>query len=259
MPASSRAWHLGRPALVVIVAALLAAGAAWAAEPEFPPLTGRVVDGAAILSPSVRDQLTQMLARQQALTGQQIVVVTLKSLEGFTIEEFGYQLGRRWGIGEKGQNNGALLIVATNERKVRIEVGYGLEDRLTDAASRTIIDQQILPRFRQGDFSSGTLAGTAAILRALGGGQATPGITASPNGTGGVPVQAFVFIPFLLLFFILGLLLFAALRPKRSHVSWGGGSESSGGGYSSSGGSSGGDSFSGGGGDFGGGGASDSW
>ena len=161
MPTLWRAPRVYTTLAVVAATLLLALSAVRAAEPEFPPLTGRVVDAADILSAPVREQLTQMLARQQASTGQQVVVVTLKSLQGFTIEEFGYQLGRHWGIGEKGQNNGALLIVAPNERKVRIEVGYGLEDRLTDAESRTIIDQQMLPLFRQGDFSAGTLQGAA--------------------------------------------------------------------------------------------------
>jgi uncharacterized protein len=145
MLASSRARHLGPVFVIVVASLLLAVGAATAAEPEFPALTGRVVDAAGILSPSVRDALTQMLARQEASTGQQIIVVTLKSRQGYTIDEYGYQLGRHWGIGQKGQNNGALLIAVPSERKVRIEVGYGLEDRLTDAASRTIIDQQMLP------------------------------------------------------------------------------------------------------------------
>ena len=181
MPASSRARHLGPVFAIVVASLLLAVGAATAAEPEFPALTGRVVDAAGILSTSVRDALTQMLARQEASTGQQIVVVTLKSLQGYTIDEYGYQLGRHWEIGQKGQNNGALLIVVPSERKVRIEVGYGLEDRLTDAASRTIIDQQMLPHFRRGDYSSGIVEGTAAILRALGGGQPTA-VTATKPG-----------------------------------------------------------------------------
>ena len=256
MPAASRALRLG-PALVV--AFLLAAGVAISAEPEFPTLTGRVVDTADTLSPSVREALTQMLARQQAMTGQQIVVVTLKSLQGYTIEEYGYQLGRHWGIGQEGQNNGALLIVAPNERKVRIEVGYGLEDRLTDATSRIIIDQQMLPHFRQGDYSTGVLEGTAAILRALGGSQAAPGITSSRYQPGGVLQHALVFIVFLFPVSMVIFLLSVSRRQKQRYVSPGGDSGSSGGGYSSGGGSSGGESFSGGGGDFGGGGASDSW
>lgn len=259
MPASPRALRLG-PALAVIAAVvLLLAGAARAAEPEFPPLTGRVVDAAGILSASVQDQLTQMLARQQALTGQQIVVVTLSSLQGLTIEEFGYQLGRHWGIGQKGQDNGALLIVAPNEKKVRIEVGYGLEDRLTDAASRTIIDQQILPRFRQGDFSAGTLQGAAAILRVLGSDQATAASSKRTNAIDGQTIFLVVFFGFFVVLPICGGLVQRRRRRWYRYAAWSGSDASSGGSSSSSSGSSGSDSFSGGGGDFGGGGASDSW
>ena len=89
----------------------------------------------------------------------QIVVVTLESLQGLPIEDYGYQLGRHWGIGQKGKDNGALLIVAPEEREVRIEVGYGPEGELTDAQSRTIIETRILPRFRRGDFAAGIKAG----------------------------------------------------------------------------------------------------
>jgi uncharacterized protein len=149
---------------------LLIIGAARAGEPEFPVLTGRVVDAAGFLSGPVREQLTQMLAGQERSTGQQIVVVTLKSLQDFTIEEFGYQLARRWEIGQKGQNNGALLIVAPNERKVRIEVGYGLEDRFTDGDSRIIIENVIPALFRQGDSASTLKRG--GDLQVLGCGQA---------------------------------------------------------------------------------------
>src|SRR5579862_4890486 len=119
-----------------LIAALLLIASAIAAEPVFPPLTGRVNDEAGVLSPQTRQQLDLMLAQHEQATGQQIVIVTLTSLQGQTIEDFGYRLGRHWGIGEKGRDTGALLIVAPNERKVRIEVGYGIEDRLTDAVSR---------------------------------------------------------------------------------------------------------------------------
>ena len=97
------------------------------------------------------------------------MVVTVKSLQGEPIEDYGYQLGRHWGLGQKGKDNGALLIVAAEERKVRIEVGYGLEGELTDARSRTIIEGEILPRFREGDFAAGIKAGVAAIIQTLGG------------------------------------------------------------------------------------------
>ena len=110
-----------------------------------------------------------MLAEHERATGEQVVVVTLDSLQGYSIEDYGYQLGRHWGIGQKGTNTGALLIVAPRERKVRIEVGYGLEGELTDAISRTIIDNYILPSFKRGDYNAGVLAGTRSILQVLGG------------------------------------------------------------------------------------------
>ena len=102
----------------------------------FPALTGRVVDEANILNEATRATLTQKLADLEAKTTDQLVVATLKSLQGTSIEDFGYQLGRHWRIGQKDKNNGVLLIVAPNERKVRIEVGYGLEGTLTDAVAQ---------------------------------------------------------------------------------------------------------------------------
>jgi uncharacterized protein len=147
---------------------LLAAPAAHA-DPTFPPLTGRVVDEAGILSPATRDRLTTLLEQEDRRSTNQIVVVTVKSLQGYPIEQYGYQLGRYWGIGQKDKNNGALLIVAPNERKVRIEVGYGLEGELTDAQSKIIIDSAITPAFKRGDFDAGVLAGVAAMLEVVGG------------------------------------------------------------------------------------------
>jgi uncharacterized protein len=137
----------------------------------FPALTGRVVDEAGLLSPADRAALTRSLADLEAKTTDQLVVVTLKSLQGTTIEDYGYQLGRRWQIGQKDKNkdNGALLIVAASERKVRIEVGYGLEGTLTDAATRVIIEDSILPRFKAADLVGGIKAGTGAVVKALGG------------------------------------------------------------------------------------------
>ena len=134
---------------------LLAVGAmpvsAVAAGPNFPVLSGRVVDDAGILNDGTIQNLTGMLEKHEQATGEQVVVVTLKSLGGYAIEDYGYQLGRKWGIGQKGKNTGAMLIVVPGEHKVRIEVGYGLEGKLTDAISRTIIDDDILSNFRRGD------------------------------------------------------------------------------------------------------------
>src|SRR5581483_12117480 len=112
--------------------------------------------------------LTGKLADLEAKTGRQVVVVTLASLQGDDIEDYGYQLGRAWGIGQKGQNNGALFIVAPSEHKVRIEVGYGLEPVLTDALSSVILQEKVLPKFRAGDVQGGVVDGTAAIVQQLG-------------------------------------------------------------------------------------------
>ena len=137
------------------------------AAPKFPTLTGRVVDDAHILSDRTRADLDQKLAALEAKTSRQLVVVTLPSLQGYEISDYGYQLGRAWGIGQAKLNNGALFIVAPNEHKVRIEVGYGLEPILTDALSSVIIQQAVVPRFRAGDFDGGTQAGVAALIQQL--------------------------------------------------------------------------------------------
>ncbi|WP_230175630.1 TPM domain-containing protein, partial [Pseudomonas sp. Bi123] len=136
---------------------------------KFPELTGRVVDNAQMIEPAVREQLVQQLNAHEKSTGEQLVVVTLPDLQGADIADFGYQLGRYWGIGQKDKNNGALLIVARAERKLRIEVGYGLEDRLTDAQSSVIINQVITPAFKAGNFSKGISDGVSAMLVVLGG------------------------------------------------------------------------------------------
>src|SRR5487761_859510 len=137
--------------------------------PAFPALTGPVVDQAHLLPADVFNSLSQKLAAYANSTGTQLVVVTLPTLKGYPIEYYGYQLGRHWGIGQKGKNNGVLLIVDAGERQVRIEVGYGLEGTLTDAQSFLIIHNVITPRFRRGDYAGGITAGTDAILGVLGG------------------------------------------------------------------------------------------
>ncbi len=200
-----------------------------------------------------------MLAAHERATGEQVVVVTLDSLQGFSIEDYGYQLGRYWGIGQKGKNTGAMLIVAPKEHKVRIEVGYGLEGTLTDATSRTIIENDILPSFKRGDFNAGVLAGTASILKALGGtgdlqpSNAGTGTGTAANDDSGSAWPVILFVAIWLIVIILRRRMGSGFAP-RSYGYYGGG------GYSGSGGFSGGGvGFSGGGGSFGGGGASGSW
>jgi uncharacterized protein len=230
---------------------LLACRGAVAAEPVFPALSGRIVDEAGLLSAADRERLSSQLAAHERATGQQVVVVTLRSLQGYPIEDFGYRLGRAWGIGEKGKNTGALLIVAPSERAVRIEVGYGLEGLLTDALSRSIIERDILPAFRQGQFARGIMDGTSAMLVALGG-----SATAPPRGASPVPAANDDFAPLIFIAVILFIVIIRFYYGRGGGV-WivpGGGAwhSGSGGGFSGGG-------FSGGGGSFGGGGASGKW
>src|SRR5690554_923997 len=159
-----------RPVVVTLALIILPISAALAqSAPEFPELTGRVVDKAELLSPATESRIAQMLEAHEQSTTEQVVVVTVPDLQGFGIEDYGYQLGRHWGIGQQGEDNGALLIVAKQERRIRIEVGYGLEGRLTDAASATIINQIITPAFKQGQFEQGIASGAAAMVQVLGG------------------------------------------------------------------------------------------
>src|SRR5262245_37357388 len=152
--------------LAVLLCVFLALSlCAAAAALTFPQLTGRVVDDAGILDATTKANLDRKLAEFESKTTGQLVVVTLKSLQGTSIEDYGFQLGRHWGIGQKEKNSGGLLIIAPNERKVRIEVGYGLEGTLTDAISKLIVENSILPRFKAGDFAGGITRGVDDIIQ----------------------------------------------------------------------------------------------
>jgi uncharacterized protein len=153
--------------LLAVALALLLCGVAVAAEPHFPALSGHVVDEARLLSGPTRQSLDDKLAQHEKATGQQVVVAVVASLQGVPIEDDGYQLGRAWGIGQKGKNNGAILLVAPAEHAVRIEVGYGLEGTLTDALGKVIITNAITPRFKTGDFSGGISRGVDDIITVL--------------------------------------------------------------------------------------------
>ena len=246
--------------LVSTLALLLFAAPGASAAPGFPPLTGRVVDDAAILSPEVQEHLGALLAQEEKQTGNQVVIATLKSLQGYSIETYGYQLGRYWGIGQKGKSNGAILIVVPSTHQVRIEVGYGLEGELTDAQSKIIIDEFMLPAFRRGDYDGGVSAGTDAILKVLGG-VALPSEDEQSSDqdqhhhSSGPP---WLFIVIFLIWIVFGRFLWPLLflgGGWGSRRGFGGGF--GGGGFG--GGGFGGGGFSGGGGSFGGGGASGSW
>jgi uncharacterized protein len=243
--------------IVVAFIAMFAATPAHAAL-QFPPLTGRVVDDAGILSEAAKEKLDAYLAEHEKQTGNQVVVATLKDLGGTDIADYGYQLGRAWGIGQKGKNNGAIIMVVPSSRQIRIEVGYGLEGDLTDAQSKLIIDNVMRPAFRKGDYDGGVIAGTVNVLRTLGGNPTGAESIPEPQRNEGSPLGGLPIILIIIFLVVFGrhlwpLFLLGGLGGGRG--GWGGGGFG-GGGW---GGGSGGGGFSGGGGSFGGGGASGSW
>lgn len=134
---------------------------------DVPPLTGRVVDLAHVLPNDTVQSLTAQLATHEAQSSDQVVVLTIPSLEGGSLEEFSHRVATTWKLGQKGTDNGVLLLVAIAERKVRIEVGYGLEGVLTDVRSAHIIRNEIVPRFRTGDMPGGVAAGVQAIVKTI--------------------------------------------------------------------------------------------
>jgi len=136
---------------------------------NFPPLTGRVVDQANIMSAQSRGDLETKLKDLEDKSGIQLVVATVSSLHGSDVETYANELFRTWKLGQEKKNNGVLLLVAPNEHKVRIEVGYGLEGTLTDALSSVIISSAIVPRFKAGDFSGGIQRGVDGIVSVLSG------------------------------------------------------------------------------------------
>ncbi len=130
-------------------------------------LSGRVVDSASLLSVSQRRTLSGQLVNAERKSGHQFVVVTVKSLGGHDIGDYARELGTYWGIGRQCVDDGVLLVVAPNERKVRIAVGEGLRTALTDAEAATIIEKDIVPRFKAGDMPAGIIAGSASIIREI--------------------------------------------------------------------------------------------
>ncbi len=265
----------------LLLALLLVGGVALAqlSDPKFPQLTGRVVDEAGLIKYDDRQALEADLAALEAKSTDQIVVVTVKSLQGYEIEDYAAKLGRAWGIGQKGKDNGVLVVVAPNERKVRIEVGRRLEPLLPDGMTGGIIRSSILPAFRRGDFSGGIRAGVRDVKdvllgdaeavkeRARGGGRPVPGMDNEAL------ILLLVWVAIIIFFMWLQYRQAQQFpqtigrdRITRDRLRRRGGFDDGnviiipggfGGGWSGGGGGDGG--FSGGGGDFGGGGASGSW
>ena len=233
---------------------------------NFPPLTGRIVDQANIISRETRDALEPKLAELEQKSGIQLVVATVKSLEGQEIEPYANELFRFWKLGEKTKDNGVLLLVAPNERRVRIEVGYGLEGTLTDALSAVIIANAIAPRFKAGDFSGGITRGVDDIITVLttdaSEWQKRPSLRLdrpqAAHPMNWIGIAAFVVFFLLLMLSPSFRALLLASMVTRGGRPYGGGSY--GGGYGGGGfGGGGGGGFSGGGGSSGGGGASGRW
>ncbi len=251
-------------ALAISFFLLFVAAVAWA-EFQVPPLTGPVVDDAGILDSSTRAALERGLYGLREKGGSQINVLTVKSLEEMPIEQAGIKVFDTWKLGGTKTDNGALLLVAPNERRVRIEVGQGLEGSLTDADSKRIIEEAILPLFRSGDFNSGVLVGVYQIVR-----KTDPDFDLKPylenqirrpargNRGGGLPGWLVILI--ILAFFIFRGGGGGGRRFRRSGIYYGGWGGGFGGGFGSGGGfGGGGGGWSGGGGSGSGGGASGGW
>ncbi|RZJ27482.1 MAG: methanol dehydrogenase, partial [Brevundimonas sp.] len=196
---------------------LAAAPALAQSAPRFPALTGRVVDQANLLSPATEAALTTKLEALEQATTDQVVVVTVPDLQGREIEDYGYQLGRAWGIGQTGKNNGVVLLIARDERRVRIDVGYGLEPVLTDALSALIIHNEILPALREGSYDRGVTAGIDAIDAQLrldpAEAQARAASAERPESSAPIGPAILIFVVFL--FIALGLIGSVGRRGRR--------------------------------------------
>jgi uncharacterized protein len=257
---------------VLMLAWLLCLAGGVEAQPRFPALTGRIVDEAGLLSAADREELTRRLEAIEQKSTDQVVIYIARSLQDYPIEDFGYQLGRAWQIGQRDKNNGVILIVAPAERKVRIEVGRGLEPQLTDALSKLIIQNAILPAFRRKDFPAGIKAGIRDIGDILLGDAEAVRERARTTQTRDAPdEEAIISLVIIALFVIFFLWVgfhqsrYAATR-QSSHGARRSGRDRSdpifipgGWGRGSGGGGGSGGGWGGGGGDFGGGGASGDW
>lgn len=245
-------------AIVLFVCLLLSSGPVGGLDPPF--LSGPIVDLAGMVPDDVQARLDRRLRDFQEQQGPQVVVLTLLSLEGEALDEFSVRVASEWALGREGIDDGVLFLIAQGDRKMRIEVGYGLEGQLTDAHSRRVLDWVVTPRFQAGDFGGGIEAGVEAILGQIDGTARPLEAPTRSSGNDGIPIGLVIMIFILLILF---------LRSRRRRNGWssddgwiffpptsgrGGGF---GGGFG--GGGFGGGGFGGGGGGFGGGGASGGW
>ncbi len=207
-----RAWWLAA------VAALLAlAGSAVAR--DVPYLTSRVNDTAGMLPAEVRERVEAKLAELEKSTGAQIAVLTIASLEGEPLEEYSLKVAETWKLGRKGVDDGALLLVARDDRKMRIEVGYGLEPKLTDIACKRILDDVVRPAFRDGDFGRGVEAGVDAMIGTAEGKDVLPAAGSGSRQTSTPPPLAARLLGTLLFLIVIGVFSFIAVFAKGC-MSW---------------------------------------
>lgn len=174
------------------------------AAPEFPTLTGRVVDGADMLSTRTEKHLSHKLEMLERRTSHQVVIVTINSLKGYEIASYGYRLGRHWGIGQKGHDNGLIVLIAKQERKIRIEVGYGLEGLVTDALAHNIIHSVMRPKFKQQQYAEGIMAATDVLINILNKEPIPQSLTKQPSQT--ASMSGVFNILFFILFFVANIL-----------------------------------------------------
>jgi uncharacterized protein len=204
--ADAHTLHRAAAALLALVGTLAAPPAL--AQREVPYLSGRVVDEAGIVPDDVEARLEQRLAAYEAESGSQVVVLTVDDLRGDPIEDFSLRVAETWKIGRGGVDDGVIFVVARDDRRMRIEVGYGLEPELTDLESGRILDEIVSPRFRQGDFGGGVEAGVDAILAGIEGAE-LPEPPASAPGEG-VPLGARI-LGMLIFVFVIGIFSLAAI------------------------------------------------
>ena len=188
------------------IAAVLFVLLPFAAAKDIPPLTGRVVDQANLLTADQKQRIETKLAAFEKETGDQVAVLTVDSLDGEAIEDYANKVGRAWALGQKGKDNGVILLVAKQDRKMRVEVGYGLEPVLTDLQTNVIQNEVIIPFFKKGDFGGGIEAGVDALLSTIQGKpfQPAPDSTTQPlKGKGGPDFTFLLFALFALVPFSL--------------------------------------------------------
>lgn len=248
--------------LAVCLGWVVLAASVWADDALPPKPAQYITDGAGILSAQTVSALNAKLAEADRTTSNQVLVATFPSIPaGYVMEDFTQRTAEAWGVGQKDRDNGVVLFVFPNDRKMRIEVGYGLEGALPDAVAKRIISNVIAPAFRSGDFNGGVEKGVNAILQGIRGEYVAPS-SESPREEGGTVKDWLMFLIFCAVVFIVvldlahrGKSMVYGPRGRRGwYSSWGGASS---GGFGRS--SGGGGGFSGGGGSFGGGGASGGW